>query len=111
MNMVVDYFVHPLAGVHLKAVDFVPARMGCEVFNLGTGRGYSVLEVVKAFEAASGRDMPLDMVGRRTGDVAQLTADPAKANAGLGRIAACGIDVMCVDAWRWQQQNPVGVGQ
>jgi UDP-glucose 4-epimerase len=106
-----DYLhVMDLADAHVKAVDFAAAHPGCEVFNLGTGRGYSVLEVVRAFEAASGRAVPLDIVARRAGDVAELTADPAKARSGehLGWVAACGIEAMCRDAWRWQQDNPSG---
>lgn len=104
-----DYLhVMDLAEAHLKAVDFAASRTGCEVFNLGTGRGYSVLEVVNAFEAASGREVPLDIVGRRPGDVAELTANPQKANAEMGWVAACGIDRMCLDAWRWQIGNPNG---
>ena len=103
-----DYLhVMDLAEAHLKAVGFAAAHTGCEVFNLGTGRGYSVLEVVKAFEAASGRGVPLDTVGRRAGDVAELTADPekARANAGLGWIAQRDIEAMCADAWQFQQQS------
>lgn len=104
-----DYLhVMDLAEAHLKAVDYSAERTGCEAFNLGTGRGYSVLEVVKAFEAASGRDVPLEIVARRTGDVAELTADPLKANAALGWSARFGIDRMCADGWRWQVANPNG---
>ena len=104
-----DYLhVMDLAEAHLKAVDYSAARTGCDAFNLGTGRGYSVLEVVKAFEAASGREVALDLAGRRRGDVAELTADPRKANTALGWWAECGLDRMCVDAWRWQSGNPNG---
>lgn len=104
-----DYIhVVDLAEAHVRAVDYAAGRTGCEVFNLGTGRGYSVLEVVKAFEAASGCDVPLEIVARRAGDVAELTADPYKANAELGWIAECGIDRMCADACCWQQKNPLG---
>jgi UDP-glucose 4-epimerase len=102
-----DYLhVMDLAEAHLSAVDFVAARTGCEVFNLGTGRGYSVLEVVRAFEVASGRAVTLDIVGRRAGDVAELTADPEKARSkdGLGWRAQRDIHAMCGDAWRFQQQ-------
>jgi UDP-glucose 4-epimerase len=101
-----DYLhVMDLAQAHLQAVDFAAAHTGCEVFNLGTGRGYSVLEVVKAFEAASGRAVPLDVLGRRPGDVAGLTADPHKANVGLGWSAQLGIEQMCADAWQFQKQS------
>ena len=104
-----DYLhVMDLAEAHQKAVNFAAARTGCEVFNLGTGRGYSVLEVVRAFEMASGLALSLDMVGRRAGDVAELTADPGKAQEGLNWIAQYGIDAMCAHAWRWQSDNPKG---
>ena len=100
-----DYLhVVDLAEAHLKAVEFTFKHVGCEVFNLGTGRGYSVFEVVKAFEAVSGRSVPLDVVGRRDGDVAELTADPSKAQKadGLGWRATLGLEAMCSDAWRFE---------
>lgn len=104
-----DYLhVMDLADAHLKAVDYAAARTGCEVFNLGTGRGYSVLEMVQAFEAASGREVPLDILVRRPGDTAELTADPRKANVALGWAARHGIERMCADAWCWQLGNPGG---
>ena len=104
-----DYLhVMDLAEAHLKAVDYAITNTGCEVFNLGTGRGYSVLEVVRAFEAVSGQVLSLDIVGRREGDVAELTADPHKANAAMGWIARYGIERMCADAWGWQSSNPQG---
>jgi UDP-glucose 4-epimerase len=104
-----DYLhVMDLAEAHLRAVDFAASRAGCEVFKLGTGQGHSVLEVVKAFESASGRDVPLDVVGRRAGDVAELTADPHKAHDALKWTALRGINAMCGDAWRWQNMNPSG---
>ena len=107
-----DYLhVVDLADAHLQAVDFVASHTGCDVFNLGTGHGYSVFEVVRGFEAASGRDVPLDIVGRRAGDVAELTADPRKAHASLGWAARRGIESMCVDAWKWQASNPDGFTQ
>ena len=102
-----DYLhVMDLADAHLKAVDYAATHTGCEVFNLGTGRGYSVLEVVRAFEAASGRTVPLDSVARRAGDVAELTADPAKSNRELNWSAKRNLDDMCVDGWRWQKTQP-----
>ena len=105
-----DYLhVMDLAEAHLKAVDYAAAHTGCEVFNLGTGRGYSVLEVVAAFEAASGRSVPLDIVGRRAGDVAELTADPGRAQDVLHWRAQHGLDAMCGDAWRWQEQTLQGL--
>ncbi len=76
--------------------------------NLGTGRGYSVLEVVRAFEQASGREVPHRIVTRRPGDVAQCYADPALARQKLGWQAQRSLDQMCVDAWRWQSGNPNG---
>jgi len=104
-----DYLhVMDLADAHLKAMDYAAAHNGCEVFNLGTGRGYSVLEVVRAFEAASGEIVPLEFVERRLGDVAELTADPGKALAKLGWTANYGIERMCADAWGWQSMNPQG---
>ena len=104
-----DYLhVMDLAEAHLKAVGYAAAHAGCEAFNLGTGRGYSVLELVRAFEAASGRAVSLDIVGRRAGDVSELTADPAKAQAGLGWMAAYNMEQMCADGWRWQHNQPVG---
>ncbi len=104
-----DYLhVLDLAEAHVKAVGYAAAHEGCEVFNLGTGRGYSVLELVEAFEAASRRCVPLNITARRAGDVSELTAAPAKARAGLGWNAQFGIEQMCVDAWRWQHTNPHG---
>ena len=104
-----DYLhVMDLADAHVKAVDYAAAHPGCEAFNLGTGRGYSVLEVVRAFEAASGRVVPLDIVARRAGDVAELTAAPEKSHTGLGWMARFGIDRMCADGWHWQRSHPHG---
>jgi UDP-glucose 4-epimerase len=78
------------------------------VVNLGTGRGHSVLEVVRTFEAASGRVVPYDIVARRPGDVATCYADPTRARTLLGWEARRGLDAMCADAWRWQSANPDG---
>jgi UDP-glucose 4-epimerase len=78
------------------------------VYNLGAGRGYSVLEVVKAFEEASGKSIPYEIVDRRPGDVAITYADPSKANRELGWKAERGIQEMCADVWRWQSSNPEG---
>lgn len=78
------------------------------VVNLGTGRGHSVLEVVRTFEAASGRAVPYEIVGRRPGDVATCYADPTRARKLLGWQARRGLDEMCADAWRWQAANPNG---
>lgn len=105
-----DYIhVSDLACAHLAAVDWTEAgARGCAAFNLGTGRGSSVLELVRAFEAASGRDIPLVMAPRRPGDVAACWAEPAKAEAELGWTAALDIAAMCRDTWHWQSQNPQG---
>ena len=104
-----DYLhVMDLAEAHARALAYSGTHRGCEAFNLGTGRGYSVLEVARAFELASGNAVPLEFVARRDGDVTELTADPAKANVGLVWIARLGMGQMCADAWRWQRQNPQG---
>jgi UDP-glucose 4-epimerase len=76
--------------------------------NLGTGRGYSVLELVKAFEVASGRKVPYQIVARRPGDIAVCFANPALAEQEFGWVAKRGLAEMCADSWRWQQQNPNG---
>jgi UDP-glucose 4-epimerase len=104
-----DYIhVVDLALGHLKALDKLTSNPGVVTYNLGTGRGYSVLEVVAAFEKASGKKMPYKMVKRRPGDVASCYADPTKAKRELGWTADRGIDEMCVDVWRWQSNNPNG---
>lgn len=104
-----DYIhVVDLAEAHLKAAGYAAAHTGCEAFNLGTGRGYSVLEVVRTFEAASGRAVPFDILPRRAGDVAELTADPGRAQDVLHWRAQHGLDAMCRDAWRWQSDLPTG---
>jgi UDP-glucose 4-epimerase len=77
-------------------------------FNLGTGRGYSVLEMIYAFERVSGRAVPFKVTGRRPGDVAACYADPMLARAELGWSAEYGLDRMLADTWRWQSQNPDG---
>ena len=77
-------------------------------YNLGTGNGYSVLEIVKAFGDASGKPIPYKVVDRRPGDIAACYADPALARAELGWEAKRGLKEMCVDGWRWQSQNPDG---
>jgi UDP-glucose 4-epimerase len=79
------------------------------IVNLGTGRGHSVLEVVKSFEAASGRAIPYEIVARRPGDVATCYADPTRARTLLGWEARRGLEAMCADAWRWQSANPDGL--
>ena len=104
-----DYIhVVDLANGHVKALKKLAENPGLVTYNLGTGNGYSVLDVVKAFSKASGREIPYKIVDRRPGDVATCYADPAKANKELGWKAERGIDEMCEDSWRWQSQNPKG---
>jgi UDP-glucose 4-epimerase len=104
-----DYIhVTDLAKGHLKALERLAAGPGLVTYNLGTGRGYSVLEMVRAFERVSGRSVPYDIVGRRPGDIASCYADPALANKELGWTAGLGVEEMVRDAWRWQSQNPSG---
>jgi UDP-glucose 4-epimerase len=104
-----DYIhVVDLAKGHVAAVRRLAEQTGVLTVNLGTGRGYSVLEVVRAFEAASGRPVPFEIVARRAGDVAQCYAETALAEQLLGWRAERGIDEMCVDTWRWQSSNPQG---
>ncbi len=104
-----DYIhVVDLARGHLRALERIEGLPGVSTFNLGTGRGYSVLEVVKAFEAASERSIPYRIVARRPGDVAACWADPARAAEVLGWRAELDLAAMCADAWRWQRLNPRG---
>ena len=104
-----DYLhVVDLAEGHVKAVEAIERITGAEAINLGTGRGNSVLEVVAAFEAASGRKIASKLVARRPGDVATCYAHPDKAEKLLGWKATRDLDTMCRDSWRWQQSNPQG---
>ncbi|MBE6775068.1 MAG: UDP-glucose 4-epimerase GalE [Ruminococcaceae bacterium] len=104
-----DYIhVVDLAAGHVKALQRVLSKNGLDVYNLGTGTGYSVLDVVKAFEKASGVKINYKIVDRRPGDVAVCYSDPSKAYEELGWKAERGIDEMCADSWRWQSQNPNG---
>lgn len=106
-----DYIhVVDLAEGHLRALEALDRVQGCDAVNLGTGRGYSVLEVIRAFEQACGRTVPHEMAPRREGDVTACYADPAKAARLLGWTARLDLDAMCRDAWRWQSQNPQGYG-
>lgn len=105
-----DYIhVVDLALGHIKALDRLLKVKGCEVYNLGTGKGYSVLDVVKAFEKASGIKINYRIAPRRAGDVAYCYADATKAKEVLGWQAQYDIDDMCADSWRWQSQNPNGL--
>lgn len=104
-----DYIhVVDLARGHLAALDALAREAGMMTVNLGTGQGYSVLDVVKAFEKASGRPVPYEFLPRRAGDVASCYADPALAISQLGWRAEYCLDDMCRDAWRWQEGNPEG---
>ena len=109
-----DYIhVVDLAQGHVRALDWLASAHpgGATAINLGTGHGCSVLELVRAFEAASGCPIPYEIVARRPGDAASCYADPALAERLLGWRASRDIDAMCRDAWRWQSQNPQGYGE
>ena len=104
-----DYIhVMDLAEGHLRALHAMRNRSGAHVWNLGTGRGYTVLEMVRAFEAASGRPVPYHVSERRPGDIATCYADSSKAERELGWKAHRGLPDMMRDAWRWQSENPNG---
>lgn len=104
-----DYIhVMDLVEGHLAALRALQREAGLLTVNLGTGQGYSVLQMVAAFSRASGRDIPYRIVERRPGDVAQCYADPARAQQQLGWRAKRDLATMCADHWRWQQQNPEG---
>ncbi|MBR8345172.1 UDP-glucose 4-epimerase GalE [Burkholderia ambifaria] len=104
-----DYIhVVDLAKGHIAALDALATRDASFVVNLGTGQGYSVLEVVRAFEKASGRPVPYELVARRPGDIAECYANPRAAADLIGWRATLGIDEMCADHWKWQEANPRG---
>ncbi|MGL5244358.1 MAG: UDP-glucose 4-epimerase GalE [Sarcina sp.] len=104
-----DYIhVVDLAKGHICALEKLNTNSGLVTYNLGTGNGYSVLELVKAFSEASGREIAYKIVDRRPGDIAVCYADPTKANEELGWKAEKGIKEMCEDSWRWQSNNPKG---
>ncbi|MDI9497771.1 MAG: UDP-glucose 4-epimerase GalE [Bacillota bacterium] len=104
-----DYIhVVDLARGHVAAIRHVLEHKGCEAVNLGTGQGYSVLDMVHAFAAAAGREIPYVITERRPGDVAEVYADPTKARELLGWQAEKTLADMCRDSWRWQSQNPMG---
>jgi UDP-glucose 4-epimerase len=104
-----DYIhVVDLAQGHLKALEKLKENPGVVTYNLGTNRGYSVLEVLKAFEEASQKEIPYEFVERRPGDVAVSYADASKANTELDWECSRGIKEICVDMWRWQSTNPQG---
>lgn len=104
-----DYIhVVDLAIGHLKAIEKLEEDPGLVIYNLGTGKGTSVLDMVKAFEKASGKKVPYKIASRRPGDIATCYADPAKAEKELKWKAERGIEEMCNDAWKWQSENPNG---
>jgi UDP-glucose 4-epimerase len=107
-----DYIhVVDLALGHLAALDHLPGAKGCAAVNLGTGQGYSVLEMVAAAGRAAGREIPYRIGPRRPGDIATCYADPSLAAAKLGWKAERGLEEMCADSWRWQSSNPQGYGE
>jgi UDP-glucose 4-epimerase len=104
-----DYIhVQDLADGHLQALRWLEPKPGIKAFNLGTGIGYSVLDMLKAFEKACGKSLGYQIVDRRPGDVASCYADPALAADELGWSARLDLEAMCADAWRWQSNNPNG---
>lgn len=104
-----DYIhVVDLAKGHVCAIEYAAKHTGAEVINLGTGVGYSVLDMVKAFEKATGKAVPYVIAPRRAGDVAECYSDPAKAKELLGWTAQYGLEDMCKDSWKWQSENPNG---
>lgn len=104
-----DYIhVVDLANGHLKALTKLETNPGLVIYNLGTGKGYSVLDMVKAFSKACGKDIPYVIAPRRPGDVAMCYADATKAKEELGWEAKYDLDRMCADSWRWQKNNPNG---
>ncbi len=107
-----DYIhVVDLAIGHVKAIEKLKDKEGVSIYNLGTGRGYSVLEVLHAYEKACGKTLPYEINPRRAGDIATCYADPAKARQELGWSAERGIEQMCADSWKWQSNNPDGFGK
>ncbi len=104
-----DYIhVVDLAKGHVAAIKKLEEKQGVLIYNLGTGKGYSVLDVVHAFEKACGKKIPYAVKPRRPGDIAACYADPAKAKAELGWEAENGMEEMCADSWKWQSMNPNG---
>ena len=104
-----DYIhVVDLAKGHVKALQKIDEKCGFKIYNLGTGKGYSVLDIVKNFEAAIGMKVPYVIKDRRPGDIATCYCDPGKAAKELDWKAENGIKEMCEDSWRWQKKNPNG---
>ena len=107
-----DYIhVVDLARGHVAAIDYLMGHTGAEVFNLGTGTGYSVLDMVHAFEKVTGRKVPYRIAPRRPGDLATVYASPDKSAELLGWKAEYGLEDMCRDTWAWQSKNPMGYGE
>lgn len=108
-----DYIhIEDLARGHLQALDYLRAQHpGVRAWNLGTGRGSTVYEMVKAFSKAVGRDLPYEVAGRRAGDVLNLTSNPTRANTELGWKAEKTLEDACEDLWRWTENNPQGYRQ
>ena len=107
-----DYIhVVDLARGHVAAIQYTMAHDGCEVFNLGTGTGYSVLDMVHAFREVNGVDVPYKITDRRPGDLATCYADPSKSREKLGWQAQKNLQDMCRDSWRWQKENTLGYGE
>ncbi len=104
-------FIHvcDLANGHLKAVDKAMGCTGVNTYNLGTGNGYSVLDVVKAFSKACGKDVPYEIAPRRPGDIGTCYADPSKAKKELGWEAKYNLDDMCAHSWNFTKNNPNGL--
>ena len=106
-----DYIhVTDLARAHISALDYGVKQAGTDVFNIGTGTGYSVLDMIKAFSKASGREIAYEVAPRRVGDIASYYANPAKAGTVLGWSAERGIEDICTSTWKWQSDNPRGYG-
>ena len=106
-----DYIhVVDLARGHVAAIEYMQRHKGENVFNLGTGTGYSVLDMVKAFERVTGKKIPYEIVPRRAGDLATVYSSPDKSAEMLGWRAQYDLDDMCRDAWAWQSKNPMGYG-
>ncbi len=104
-----DYIhVVDLAKGHVAALSKIDEKAGVNIYNLGTGNGYSVLDMVKAFSKACGKEIPYSIKPRRAGDIAECYADPSKAAEELGWKAEKTLEEMCADSWRWQSQNPNG---
>jgi UDP-glucose 4-epimerase len=107
-----DYIhVVDLAIGHLRALEKLASNPGYVIYNLGTGQGNTVLEVVQAFEKASGKPLPYKIVPRRAGDLPDSYADPSKAQRELGWKAERDLEEMCTDVWRWQSHNPMGMNE